>query len=88
MNGEDEVGGGEKFGGHGQRFPPLGTTTTAQEGMRDSDKYRLNYTVRGMSVTRLGSIRIEGDFGFFWRDFEFFRRGVSEFNRRKSGELR
>ncbi|OWM83622.1 hypothetical protein CDL15_Pgr004051 [Punica granatum] len=73
MNGEDEVGGGEESGGCGQRFLPLGAAATAQEGARDSDEYRLDYTVLGMGVTRLGSVGIEGDFGFFGRDFEFFR---------------
>ncbi|PKI63893.1 hypothetical protein CRG98_015729 [Punica granatum] len=88
MNGEDEVGGGEESGGRVQQFPPLGATATAREGSRDSGKYHLDYTVLEMGVTKLGSVGIEGDFWFFLRDFEFFRREVSEFNRWKSRELR
>ncbi|PKI60796.1 hypothetical protein CRG98_018785 [Punica granatum] len=75
------------LGGREWRFSPLCAATTAREGAGDGGECRLGYAMLGRGVVRLGSVGIDRNFIFFER-FSSFRRGISEFNRRKSGELR
>ncbi|OWM72911.1 hypothetical protein CDL15_Pgr016543 [Punica granatum] len=59
-----KLGGGEESGGRGRRFPPLGASATALEGVGDGGEYRLSYAVLGRGITRPGSARIVGKFRF------------------------
>ncbi|OWM77796.1 hypothetical protein CDL15_Pgr011157 [Punica granatum] len=83
-----KLGGGEELGGRERRFPSLGAAATVQEGAGGGGEHRLGCAVLETGVTRLGQVRIEGDFEFFGGKVSSFPTSDFEFNRRKSGELK
>ncbi|PKI31500.1 hypothetical protein CRG98_048110 [Punica granatum] len=53
-------------------------TPLAADGAGDGGEHRLGYITLGMGVTKLKTVRIEGNFEFFWLGgFELSARGIS-----------